>query len=167
MSYYKDGGNGWTFTTLLAHLTSLIASNDKRYLEMFGASERATGIAMVAAEKAITAATAAAEKAVLAALAATDKAATKAEESQVRVNEGQNEFRAQLKDQAATFVTTPVLEALEKRVQLLERSESGSEGGRRVDSAERLQRNWLIGLVVATLLGATGLILSLVAFLGR
>ena len=61
--------------------------------------------ALVAAKTAVDAALAAAEKAVAAALIAAKEAVNKAEVAQQRTNEGQNEFRAQLKDQAATFLT--------------------------------------------------------------
>ena len=53
---------------------------------------------------AVSAALAAAEKAVAAALTAAKEAVSKAEISQQRTNEGQNEFRAQLKDQASTLM---------------------------------------------------------------
>ena len=45
------------------------------------------------------------EKAVAAALAASDRAVTKAEDAQNKKNESTNEFRGQLKDQAATLST--------------------------------------------------------------
>jgi hypothetical protein len=86
--------NGWTFKTLLDHIVAMMDANDRRYLDLFQSADKATAIAMTAAEKAVNAA-----------LSASDKAVGKAEESQIRVNVGQNEFRAQLKDQAATFVT--------------------------------------------------------------
>jgi hypothetical protein len=175
----------WTFSTLLAHIRSIIEANDRRYLEMFGASDKATSTAMIAAEKAIAAAMAAAEKAVVSALAAADKAVGKAEESQLRVNVSQNEFRQQLKDQAATFVTKESLEAvdqrigvisntfvtkealdaLDKRIQLLERQ--GSAQVAIVDSkgTDRAQNNWFIGVVVAGALAAAAVVISLLAFL--
>jgi hypothetical protein len=61
--------------------------------------------ALIAAKSAADAAMTAAEKAVSAALIAAREAVGKAEVSQQRTNEGQNEFRGQLKDQAATFMT--------------------------------------------------------------
>jgi len=60
--------------------------------------------ALTAAKTAVDAALAAAEKAVAAALIAAKEAVNKAEVAQQRTNEGQNEFRAQLKDQAASFL---------------------------------------------------------------
>jgi methylase of polypeptide subunit release factors len=55
-------------------------------------------------QRAVEAALAAAKEAVAAALAASEKAVNKAEVAQQHVNEGQNEFRATLKDQAATLM---------------------------------------------------------------
>src|ERR1019366_7471308 len=60
--------------------------------------------ALAAAEKAVTTAMTAAEKAVAAALTAAKEAVTKAEISQGKTNDNQNEFRQQLRDQAATFL---------------------------------------------------------------
>lgn len=60
--------------------------------------------ALTAAKTAVDAALAAAEKAVAAALIAAKEAVNKAELAQQRTNESQNEFRGQLKDQAATLM---------------------------------------------------------------
>ena len=152
---------------------------------MFGASDKATSTAMIAAEKAIAAAMAAAEKAVVSALAAADKAVGKAEESQLRVNVSQNEFRQQLKDQAATFVTKESLEAmdqrlgvisstsvtkealdaLDRRMQLLERASSSQMAV--VDSkvADKAQGNWLVGIAVTIVLAIVAIVISLLAYL--
>jgi hypothetical protein len=61
---------------------------------------------------ATTTALTAAEKAVAAALAASDKAVDKSEVAQKGVNEGQNEFRGTLRDQAATFMPRAETESL-------------------------------------------------------
>lgn len=114
-----NGGHGWTFKTLLPHILSVIEANDRRYVEMF-----------MAADKAVAAALAAAEKAVNAALTAANRATEKAEETQRRVNEGQNEFRQQLKDQAATFITRDVLDSVIARLGLVERYQSTATGDR-------------------------------------
>lgn len=74
---------GWTLGTLFTHFSELIRSNDLRYNQRFIDSKDA----------------------VQAALAAADKATGKAEEAQEKRNEGMNEFRGQLKDQSAGFVT--------------------------------------------------------------
>ena len=74
---------GWTLSTLYTHFDTLIKSNDNRYNQRFVDSKDA----------------------VQSALAAADKATGKAEEAQEKRNEGMNEFRGQLKDQSAGFVT--------------------------------------------------------------
>lgn len=63
-------------------------------------------------QTAVAAALSAAEKAVAAALAASEKAVSKAETAQQRVNEGQNEFRGTLKDQAATLMPRTETESI-------------------------------------------------------
>jgi predicted nucleic acid-binding Zn-ribbon protein len=55
-------------------------------------------------QRAVEAALTAAKDAVAAALIASEKAVNKAEEAQLRVNETQNEFRGQLKDQASNLM---------------------------------------------------------------
>jgi methylase of polypeptide subunit release factors len=65
-----------------------------------------------AGDLAVAAALAAQEKATSAALAASDKAINKAEVAQQHVNEGQNEFRLTLKDQAATLMPRAETELL-------------------------------------------------------
>jgi hypothetical protein len=84
----------------LSHLEGMLAANvrlfderDRRYEQRFEAQEKAVDTAMVAAEKAVNAALAAAKEAV-----------NKAEISQDKRNLEQNEFRGQLKDQAATLM---------------------------------------------------------------
>jgi hypothetical protein len=62
---------------------------------------------------AVAAALSAAEKAVAAALSASKEAVNKAEEAQLRTNTGQNEFRQQLKDQAATLASITELHSIE------------------------------------------------------
>lgn len=63
-------------------------------------------------ETAVSAALNAAKEAVAAALTASEKAIIKAEAAQQRVNEGQNEFRGTLKDQAATLMPRAETEIL-------------------------------------------------------
>lgn len=68
---------------------------------------------------AVKAALDAAEKAVAAALAASEKAVNKAELGQQRTNEGQNEFRGQLRDQAATLMPRAEVESLVRELRAL------------------------------------------------
>jgi len=89
----ENAVSGWTVDTLHAHIVQrfddLVAMLDERY---------ATQV------KALDAAFNAAERAVQAALLSAEKAVTKAEVAQEKRLEGVNEFRAQLTDQAATFI---------------------------------------------------------------
>jgi predicted lysophospholipase L1 biosynthesis ABC-type transport system permease subunit len=81
--------SGWTIDTAHQHLLDLITANDRRYEQRFIDSKEAVQAALVAA----------------------DRATSKAEESQEKRNEGMNEFRGQLKDQAGTFITRTELYA--------------------------------------------------------
>lgn len=72
---------------------SVIYAEIKRLDQLRAADQTATSTALTAAEKATAAALTAAKEAV-----------NKAEENQRRTNEGQNEFRGQLRDQAATLL---------------------------------------------------------------
>lgn len=80
---------GWTIETAHQHLLDLIHANDRRYEQRFLDSKEAVQAALIAA----------------------DRATSKAEESQEKRNEGMNEFRGQLKDQAGTFITRTELYA--------------------------------------------------------
>lgn len=76
----------------------------KRVDQLAGQESRRVDGRFEASETAVNAALIAQEKAVAAALAASEKAVDKSEIAQKAVNEGQNEFRATLKDQAATLM---------------------------------------------------------------
>jgi len=69
-----------------------------------------------------------AEKLVNLALASSKEAVQKAEESQQRTNVGQNEFRAALDDYVKNLATKDSMEALDKRVQVVEKAGAGSVG---------------------------------------
>lgn len=138
--------------------------------------------ALTAAKTAVDAALAAAEKAVAAALIAAKEAVNKAELAQQRTNEGQNEFRGQLKDQAATLLprTEYILahRALEEKVEgaLTEintlrsrvdigppgmkslQTQSDTDTGRRAGSLD--MRTLVLGL-----LAAAGTILGIISFM--
>lgn len=105
----------WTLETLRVHLVALLEETNLRNSQRFESQEKATGAAFAAQQAAIQAALLAAEKAV-----------TKAETSTEKRFDASNEFRAQLTDQAATFMpraeaeqrigqVTEKLFALEKR----------------------------------------------------
>jgi hypothetical protein len=84
---------------------------DKRYEQRFAAQESAVGSALVGQEKAVNAA-----------LVAADRAVLKAEGAAEKRFDAVNEFRAQLADQATTFL--PRAEALVKFEALAEKLES-------------------------------------------
>ena len=77
----------------------------KRLDQLRTADQLATSTALTAAEKAVAAA-----------LSASDKAVDKSEIAQKGVNEGQNEFRGTLRDQAATFMPRAETESLVREV---------------------------------------------------
>lgn len=72
----------WTLKTLKAHFEALQQESDKRYEQRFGAQEKAVNAALTAAKEAVS----------------------KAETSAEKRFDSVNEFRAQLSDQAATFM---------------------------------------------------------------
>lgn len=108
-------GPSWTLATLHDYLVSRSDERDRGYQQRWEASEKATGTALIAAKEAVAmalqaqkeaVATAfiAQEKAVAAALSAAERAVTKAEQAAEKRFDSVNEFRAQLSDQASTFL---------------------------------------------------------------
>ncbi len=75
--------SGWTVETLKAHVDAILAERDVRTTQQFDAQEKAVRAALEAAQKAVD----------------------KAEEAATKRFESVNEFRAQLADQAASFLT--------------------------------------------------------------
>jgi len=86
---------------------------------------------MDAQETAVAAALAAAEKAVTAALVASEKAVDKAEVAQAKVDEGQNEFRGTLRDQASTLMPRSETENLIRELRGLITGQAGEIAGLR------------------------------------
>lgn len=131
--------SGWTTDTLNAHLTAMIRELDKRSEQRFEDQEKSVQAAMLAAKEAVLKAENAAEKRADAA----------------------NEFRAQLADQAATFMprteTQLIHSALSARVDAVEASIERSVG-----RSHGLTDSWgyLVGLV-GLAGGAVGIILAL------
>lgn len=72
--------------------------------ERYQTQTKAVDAAFAAQQQAMTTALAAAERAVATALQSAERAVSKSESAQEKRLEGVNEFRAQLSDQAATFV---------------------------------------------------------------
>ncbi len=95
--------SGWTVDTLATHIRDIHIERDARADARFAAQEKALDTALMALEKASNASFHAAE-------AATTKAELAAERRFASVNE----FRGQLTDQAATFVTRAESEAKHK-----------------------------------------------------
>jgi hypothetical protein len=126
-------------TISVRELAAIIAERDRQYAQRFEAQQQAVNSALAAQDKATAAAFAAAEKAVAAALAAQEKATaaafsaantavSKAELANEKRLDSVNEFRAQLKDQAATLATrTEVgvqIKALNDKIESIATSEA-------------------------------------------
>lgn len=129
-------------------------------------------------QTAVAAALSAAEKAVAAALAASEKAVSKAETAQQRVNEGQNEFRGTLKDQAATLMPRTETESIVRELRGLIEGHSAtlqnirsrldvgppSLGALQAESDSRRGRDSGTGDTWKLVLGFAGLGLAFVSF---
>ena len=127
--------NGWTVETLRKHVEALMQAHDLRYEQRYLAqTERLTD-----------------------ALSALDKAVTKAEQAQLRVNEGQNEFRASLKDQAQTLATKEFVDTLERRIRALEEGRQTTIG-----KGEGLSLAWAVIVTVIGVIG--GFIMTVIGF---
>lgn len=140
----EDSVSGWTIDTLRASVRQEL--QDLRFLldERYATQTKALDAAFVAAEKAVATALSSAEKAV-----------TKAETAAERRFESVNEFRAQLNDQAGTFMPRTEYqakhEALEKQVDELTHRIARSEGS---SSGKNAMYGWIVaavGLVVAVI----------------
>lgn len=144
--------SGWTVDTLKAHFDILFAQIDLRYQQRYDAQGKALEAAMLAAEKAVQTA-----------LTAAEKAGRKAETAADKRFESVNEFRAQLADQAGTFMPRAEYEtshqALEDKVGALTERVNLAEGRTR-----GLNAGWAFLVGSAAILGAV--IVALVAFKG-
>lgn len=154
-------------TQLRAELLSM----DRLLQERFETQTKATETAFVAAATAMQTALTAAEKAVSAALTAAERAVAKAEEASEKRFDSVNEFRAQLGDQAATFMTrmesdTRLRAADEKTVLITDRLQTqvsdlqqwvARDSGRSVGMGQ----SWVILVAaVTTLASLAGVILA-------
>jgi hypothetical protein len=133
--------SGWTVETLRAHFAQIFDERDHRYEQRFDAQEKAVAAALSAAERAVAKAELAAEKRF----------------------EAVNEFRAQLGDQASTFMPRgeanaetsnlrEKIEALTARIDALATRFERGEGQR-----SGLKDGW------GYLVGAAGFISTLIA----
>lgn len=89
------------------------------------------------------------QTALRAAFAASEKAVEKAENAQLRVNLAQNEFRGALSDQAKFLASKENLEALDRRVQLVERAISGGAGGSSAFAAAKHDVFTIIAILIS------------------
>jgi hypothetical protein len=96
--------SGWTVDTLKEMLTAQLEDLSAKLDERYATQTKATDAAFVAQQTAMKTAFDAADKAVQAALAAAKEASGKAEGAADKRFEATNEFRAQLTDQAQTFM---------------------------------------------------------------
>jgi hypothetical protein len=85
---------------------SLMAERDRRYNERFDAQEKAVSAALAAAEKAVTAA-----------FDAANTATQRADEAQTTHNLATNQYREQLREQAATLTPREVFERAISRIE--------------------------------------------------
>jgi hypothetical protein len=105
----------------LNELKVIIDERDRTYQQRWEASEKATVTALNATKDAVAAAFVAQEKAIAAALIAAERAVSKSEIASEKRFDAVNEFRAQLSDQASTFlpraefdrVTTAIMEKID------------------------------------------------------
>jgi len=138
--------NGWTVETLRRHVEALMHAHDLRYEQRYTAQTERVTDALVAQKEALSAA-----------LASTDKAVSKAEQAQLRVNEGQNEFRASLKDQASTLATKEFVDTLERRIRALE-----GAGQEHIGKGQGISLAWAVTVTIVMVLG--GFVMSLIGF---
>ena len=96
--------SGWTVDTLHQYLDIRFADSRRMLDERYATQTKALDAAFIAQQTAMRTALEAAEKAVQTALVSAEKAVGKAEVAAEKRFESVNEFRAQLTDQAATFV---------------------------------------------------------------
>jgi hypothetical protein len=95
----------WTVDTLREHVRVQIADMRLMLQERYETQTKAVDAAFLAQQTAMSTALTAAERAVQTALLAAEKAVTKAEIAANARFDSVNEFRAQLADQASTFVS--------------------------------------------------------------
>jgi hypothetical protein len=135
----------WTVETLREHFLSLLKESQLANEQRFNDQTRAVDAALAAAEKAVEAALASAERATL-----------KAEMAYNERFASVNEFRSQLTDQAATFITRHEFQSLcadvGKLVSRLDKLEGRTSG---------ISAGWmLLGQIVAVVAALVAMFLS-------
>jgi hypothetical protein len=158
------------------HLESLINANADLAHQRFEDQDKAVLAALAAQEKAVAAALAAQEKSSAAALASADRAVTKAELAAGERFAAVNEFRAQLSDQASTFMSraeallqinanAEKIDALSAR---MDRGEGGhaaaveSRSEQRQSQAAGISQGVLVFMGVSILISIAALITSII-----
>lgn len=147
--------SGWTTDTLRAYIERLISEHDRRFTDLMAAKDLRDGQRFDAQQLALRDALAAQEKAVNTALMNAQTAVQKAEMAAERRFEAQNEFRAQLGDQARTFL--PRLEYDRAHIDLVERVDKLDK---RVGDASARRSGLVEGW--GYLVGALGVIFAIV-----
>ncbi len=147
-----------------ASLRELLAAADLRYQQRFDAQQEALVAALNAAKESVASA-----------LSAADRAVAKAEMASEKRFESVNEFRLQLSDQAAKFVSRDVLdgqalavdarfEGIARELVVLRERLVGIEQQKVGRNEQRTQANWTVGVA----LSGAGLMLSLIGvIIGR
>jgi hypothetical protein len=94
--------------------------------------------------------------------ASQEKAIVKAEDANEKRFEGVNEFRNQLKDQAATFITRSEHDTLVDSVKKLEEFRAQNAGYYQRENTGRVQNNWAVGLLVTVVLSIVILVVNFI-----
>jgi len=137
-----NSGSNWTTETLRQHVVDQLAARDREFASAIEALHRELQERDLryqqrydAQTQALEAARLAAAKANEVALSAAEKAVDKAETAAGKRFESVNEFRAQLSDQAQTFILT---QHSDERIKALESSGANLQG-----------RLWALGAIIA------------------
>lgn len=131
--------------------TAHSSETDLRYQQRFDAQTKAVDAALLAADKAINAA-----------LAAIDRAVAKAEGAADKRFEGVNEFRAQLNDQAKTFITRVELDSQITRLNDLTQRVVSIESGTHSKSQSQTSMIAVVSVIAAVAAVAISFIMVLV-----
>ena len=136
-------------------LERILVERDARYEARFIANEKAVDTALDAQKELTAANLASANAATSAAFAASEKAITKAEQANEKRLEGLNEFRSQMAEQQAGYITKAEAElqfaAMKEKIEALSKSDSAGTG-------EKVAAKWFVGIVVALALAVIGVV---------
>lgn len=182
----KQNVSAWEVDTLHTHFNALLSEIDRRYQqrfeaqetryahefqaqdqgvsERFVANEKMVREVAILQERALTAAMVAQEKAVAAALQAAERAVSKQEQSSEKRFDSVNEFRAQLSDQAATFLTRSEsiqrMDTINEKISALEKRMDRDDG-----KGEGLSSGWGFVLgAIGCIGGVVGIVSAIIAF---